>query len=333
MPQIPPPAALPSASLDHHETNREPSLRRKPPVTQPPTDRCLTFRHSGWQSRRLQTIAALEALGHHESRTLERSALAVSRLDRFLWCGAQAWVVRAKTDPDRIRLSASYCRDRYCQPCQATRANRIRTTLNDLLQPHRARLLTLTLRHQAQPLSDTVRRLYACFSALRRRPWWRAHVDAGVSVVEVKRNKLAQTWHVHVHAIVIGTYIPQRVLSREWLIATGDSLVVDVRAVWRRGNAVTYVLKYLTKQTDSATYNDHDALCEYIVAMHGRRMVTTFGAWRGTKLICDPDAEEWENICPLDQLIERAEAGEPAAVDLLARLTGREDLPVTEHPP
>ncbi len=321
------------ASLDSNETNQQAASRLQPPDPTTTLDRCQRFRHSGWAAHRTKLYAAFKALHHRESWDLEGAASGRTRLDRFVECGMNAWVVRSKRDPDNLRISASYCKDRFCVPCQATRANRVRTTLNELVQGHRCRLVTLTLRHRPEPLAHTVTRLYGAFAALRRRPWWKGHVDAGAAVVEVKRNAKAGTWHVHFHLIVLGDFLPQRVLSREWLAVTGDSPVVDVRAIWRDARAVDYVTKYLTKQTDASTYNDHDTLCEYVVAMHGRRMIATFGAWRGTRLICEPEHEEWTNVCSLGELLRRVEDGEPAAVALLRQVQGRDDVPETEHPP
>lgn len=323
----------PPTSLDPHETNPQTASERSDLIRPLPSSRVIAFRHSGWAPRRRRVYRALIAIGETESRDIDGGAIRRSRLDRYVWCGDHAWLVQSATDPGRLRVSASYCRDRMCQPCQRTRANRIRTTLQGLIQGQRCRLVTLTLRHRPEPLTDTLDRLYECFSALRRRRLWSSRVDAAAAVVEITRQPAAGTWHVHLHVIAIGSYMHQAALSREWLAVTGDSPVVDVRALWRNASAATYVTKYLTKQCDAATFGDPSALAEYIVAMKGRRQVATYGAWRGVKLICDPAQEEWIEVCPLEDLLQRAADGDPAAADLAARLIEREDLPVEEYPP
>ena len=42
-------------------------------------------------------------------------------------------------------------------------------------------------------------------------------------------------WHVHLHVLVEGGYVSQRLLAADWQELTGDSCIVDIRevdAIW-----------------------------------------------------------------------------------------------------
>lgn len=71
--------------------------------------------------------------------------------------------------------------------------------------------------------------------------------DAGaVTAVEWGERGL----NAHTHCLVLGRFIPQTIVAKCWALVTGDSRVVDIRAVKGgvRG-AVAEVVKYLTKFT------------------------------------------------------------------------------------
>lgn len=98
---------------------------------------------------------------------------------------------------------------------------------------------------------------------------------------------------IHAHAIVYGPYIPQKKLSQSWLKLTGDSFIVDIRAVRSPKKAARYVLKYISKppQTDSLYQ-----VASYATAIKGTRRIRTGGIFfnRIRKKITEP----LKNDCP-----------------------------------
>jgi hypothetical protein len=139
------------------------------------------------------------------------------------------------------------------------------------------RFVTLTLKSSTQSLKHQLDRLYDAFRALRRREFWKAHVFAGIAVAEVTRNRDTGAWHPHLHVIVDGTYMPQSALSDEWHTVTGDSSIVDIRAVHDRRTAAKYVACYVAKPAALLTLPPA-AVIEFAYAVHGRRMLVAFGS-------------------------------------------------------
>lgn len=312
----PPP---PSSSLDPLETNQQipasafiQHKRHGNPEydTAPASAAEQQFRHSSWVILRHKTFAALN-----------RCHVGDKRLDAFANCGGGAWLYVAKSGDD-LTIKCNKCHDRWCLACGRERAGKISANLLAVMSARKNRFVTLTLRHNTTPLKDQLDRLYRCFTDLRRRAWWKEHVRGGAAFLEVKVSK-AGRWHPHLHLIVEGTYLPQKELSREWLAVTGDSSIVDVRAVDSDGSCAGYVTKYLTKPASSDVYADTDKLDEMICTLRGRRLCLTFGSWRGIVLEPkDADAVEWQPIGSLDSLRSRARDGDEEAlrwIDAAAR--------------
>lgn len=66
---------------------------------------------------------------------------------------------------------------------------------------------------------------------------------------------------------------------------------------------------------------DPVALCECVAALRRRRMLGTFGAWRGIDIEREADDQlRWKLAGSLDQVTNAAAGGEPWAVALLRML-------------
>lgn len=183
-------------------------------------------------------------------------------------------------------------------------------------------MLTLTLRHRAGPLHLQMDRLYTCFRNLRAREAWRENVAAGAAAVEITTGRLG-SWHVHMHVLIVGRYWSQRDISAEWLAVTGDSDIVDIRAMPTE-RAVGYAAKYLGKGASSDVEQNEPMLIEAIKALKGRRMLIVFGDWFGK--LCEEDQEipekgEWIAVASLEKLVEWAGRGDEAAIGILEQLS------------
>lgn len=188
-----------------------------------------------------------------------------------------------------IRLGL--CRDRLCPLCSARRSGEVaERVLQQVAAYDSCRFVTLTLRHRAESLSSALSRLREGFRRLRQRRSWRSKVRSCVFALEVKWNSKMGTWHPHLHILADGDYWDQRDLSREWLGCTGDSPIVDIRAVPSRGAASSYISKYVCKGEGVDRWPP-ERIREYAVSMHGKRMIETWGR-KNVKTISDRVTDE-----------------------------------------
>ena len=289
------------------------------------SDPAVIWRHSGWQRERALIRSALE-----------RTATSTRNVTRFMLCGCDPWVARDPEDPDRLSIQVNACRSRWCVPCSQSRGSRIEHHLTNLLKESRSRFLTLTIRPHAQPLRAELERLYSAFQRLRRTRLWRDCVEGGAVVLEVVHSQRGEHWHPHLHVVCQGKYIPHAALSAHWHAITGDSFVVHITLAKFGNDAARYLAKYLRKPVDRTIVNKPDKLDELIRALRGRRMLTTFGTWRGFRLTKPIDPTKWELCIPLDELIYRAARGIEDACRDLATLSETHPAWIrlyNDHPP
>lgn len=309
-------------SLDPLETKSQGAVRTLSTRSVRRVSCSITFRHSGWQRDRRRVLAALQAL--HPN---------TSRLDRFKECGSNAWVMVDDEDPGRFRIVADLCHDRFCRPCARARGATIAANLRTYLGKRPFRFVTLTIRTDGLSLKDALDKLYRSFARLRRSSLWTSRVDGGCAICEIKRGRDAQRWHPHLHLILEGRYLPQAELKKHWLRITRDSFVVDVRMGRSTDEAAGYVTKYVSKPFDQAVVESPDSLREAMHALHGRRLVLTFGTWRGWRLLDTPSPTGWSPVASLEDLLVRAESGEAYARHVLQTLTGAESWEPSERSP
>lgn len=239
--------------------------------SQPSTPEEEEFRHRGWSDRRRLVWSALN-----------RTATNPARLDRFAECGAGVWICEAADDGE-LFLQCDRCHDRWCVPCGVEKARVISDKLIWAMERDRTRLVTLTRKHSPTALTDQIDSIIVCFNRLRTRSWWTQRVRGGASFMEIKLSERSGMWHVHMHLVIDSDYLDQRELSQEWLAVTQDSSIVDVRLVPENSDVARYVTKYVTKPADASVYAVAERLDEMIVALRGRRLVSTFGTWRGIR--------------------------------------------------
>lgn len=317
------PAAKSSPSLDPEETNPPPpppeilsdytAPREEFRVT-PINAAENTWRHSCWCGNRKRVWCCLQSIAPNSNR-----------LDRFANCGSGC-TVEYSPSTKQLRTVANYCHDRLCVPCGNARGRRIERSLRAFCKTRTIRFVTLTLRHNRLPLADQITRLYQCFSTLRRRQWWLSNVRGGCAILEVKYKPAADQWHPHLHLLVEGDYIPQKELSANWYAVTGDSFIVDVRAVGRDKQEIGYVTKYVSKPVETAVYEAPEKLAEFATAIRGRRLCLTFGLWRGLDLDADgPDPGDWRRLGSFSDLVADAACGDRWALSILADLRHRHE--------
>jgi hypothetical protein len=176
--------------------------------------------------------------------------------------------------------------------------------------------MTLTLAHKGEALDAMLDRLYESFRELRSLPVWHRHVRGGVYAAQVTRNTKKGEWHAHLHIIVDGEYFPQNQLRDAWFAVTGDSKIVDIRPVPDRAKIAKYVAEYVSRPNEVACWG-WAAIEEYAEAMHGRRLVHTFGSAHGIKVEDEDDGREPGGgtfVCDTVTLLRWRSKGDAAAV-------------------
>jgi len=237
--------------------------------------------HAAWAEDRKRIVRALEN---------SRDEKLMKRAERLGGCCQCPEIRRGENGKPSIRLNC--CRDRMCPRCQRQRGANVMEKVESIVQKFAAaRFVTLTLQHRDESLDEMRKRLARGFAKVRNEPGWKMRVKAGVWVIETTRNAKTQRWHVHLHLVIDGDYFPQKVLSKMWLTATGDSCVCDIRAIHDRRRVAKYIADYVAKPVDMGKW-PADAICEFAAAMAGVRMVHTFGKAHGANLGTATPTEE-----------------------------------------
>lgn len=168
-----------------------------------------------------------------------------------------------------------YCGNRFCCVCSVHRNAAIRSKLSHFVEKHHLqtyesfKFLTLTIKNEPD-LKQMTDNLLLSFRRLRQRKFWKKHVDGGAFVIEVTHNPL--DWHVHLHMIISGKFVPQDQLVTEWMtVSTG-------RGVYIKKIHSSQVLRYLTKYLTKDDVSESDQRFMSAI-LKGRRLFQPFGSW------------------------------------------------------
>jgi len=312
-PEPPPPPKKDAPRPERRRAEKKSDKSWKVPyIVQPATEEETWFRHTHWAAKRRLVFAALKSAG-----------TGTAALESFHNCGADC-VVEIDPATKQYRLRATYCHNRHCEPCQRAKANLLAANLREKLNDgaeHQYRFITLTLKHNDEPLADQIHRLYDSFKKLRNSKFWKASQIGGAVVLEVKWKPETRHWHPHLHIIAEGDFMRKQDLSKHWGMITGDSFIVDIRSLNSGKDAAHYVAKYVSKGTNNEVWHDADAAQEWITAMKGVRTAATYGTWRGFKLLQHTkDKKTWKPIGLLRIIVQEARKGEPYYINLLDTL-------------
>lgn len=243
---------------------------------------------------------------------MKRCSIPTRRMDHFATCGAQLTLCKRG---DELCLSCFCCHDRFCEVCQATRRQHVRSNIEHrcIEAGENVRFFTFTLRHSDTPLADQVKRLRHCLRLLHRRDWWKQHAVGGYDCIEVKPAKNGHGWHVHAHCLVEGKWTDQLELSRTWHAITGDSTIVDVE---RKGNVESmarYATKYATKPLHDDVYLSTQMLDEALIGLRGARLTNAWGTWHDVEQDEPPELAPLETIGTIGRLIDASIDGDAGA--------------------
>jgi len=307
-----------SSLLDAQETSpttsiEEDDLANDPLAVQSTQQLIAHRRHRGCRER------LVRVLYNANDTTLRR------RANRLAACCQCPTFYSNSNTPLGCRLAR--CRDRLCPLCSKRRGLQATAKLAAITQTFNSpRLITLTMRSSPDDLASRVRKLFHDFGRLRLLAGWKDRVIGGVWTLEVTRNNTAGHWHAHLHIIADGGFFPQPVLKKLWHETTGDSFIVDVRAIHDRAEAARYVAAYLAKPMDLETWSNAQII-EYATALHGKRLMQPFGTARKVELDEDhepPEPGTFAELCSAHTLFAATRSDyEPAlrARDIIARIS------------
>lgn len=213
--------------------------------------------------------------------------------ERVSQCGDYL-VFRHYFTVDRVRLhGASLCmKHLLCPLCAIRRGARALKAYLDRWEVVRAEktalrafLVTLTVK-DGPDLAERMAHLHKS----QRELWMRKHrkrvasplagVQGAVWSYEAKRGQGSGLWHPHLHMIALSECAPDaRELAAEWKRITGDSFIVDVRAIEQDDPASGFleVFKYAVKFSDQPPADT--VHCFEI--LRGKRLIGSAGCLRG----------------------------------------------------
>jgi hypothetical protein len=220
-----------------------------------------------------------------------------TRTKRLLECRRYAWFVVHKTSR-KVKVASNACRLRWCPICSKARYQLIREeTRSYLLSVRKPKFLTLTLRHTSAPLSDQIEDLYRHFRLFRQHKGLKSRIRGGCWFFQVKRAKKTGEWHPHLHCVLDADYIPKTDLQDDWRQTTGDSYIVDIRAVKDAEKVSDYVSRYAASPCRMSNFTPCDRY-EVFTVLHGRRLCGVWGTGRKISFRPRPapDRADWLRV-------------------------------------
>lgn len=212
-------------------------------------------------------------------------------------CRKYAWFARHK-ETGQVKVEANSCRLRWCPVCAEAKQLRIRQEVSKWLKSfQKPRFVTLTLSHSSLSLAVQIKHLYKAFRLLRTHKQIAKKIRGGVWFFQVKLGKKDGCWHPHLHVLVDSNYINQKELSLEWLVSTGNSYIVDIRAVKDPGKVADYVSRYCAKPCRLSDFERANRI-EIATVLHGKRLCGCFGSGRSCNFKAQkpPDASLWQRL-------------------------------------
>jgi hypothetical protein len=223
----------------------------------------------------------------------------------------------------KVRLTmASFCKQHLICPLCAIRrgAKSLKAYLdrfevirkeNPALRPY---MVTFTVKNgddlaeRFQHLQDSIKRLHKHRrDYLSKGRGWTEAAKAEGAVWSYEVTNIGNGWHPHCHAIWLCEDVPsEKALRAEWERITGDSFMVDVRPIAGADPAEGFseVFKYAVKFAGLELADNVHAWD----TLHGRRLLGSFGAFRGVQIPEDLTDEPLDGL-PYAELFYRYAEG------------------------
>lgn len=185
------------------------------------------------------------------------------------------------------------CSVRVCPHCAHRRSKILATRTQSFVVERMAGLRYVVLAERnSDSLEEGIASLWESWTRLRRSVRWKRKVTGCMVALEVTYNREDGTWHPHLNVLMEGEYFPFLELNKAWGEATSHrGRTSYIRAA--DAGTVFELIKYVTKISD--LLDNPSALDEFLAASHGRRLIRTYGTFRGLAVL---DEENPQGQCP-----------------------------------
>lgn len=176
-------------------------------------------------------------------------------------------------------LLKMYCGKRTCPRCNFIKFLKLKSKYRrHILNIKHPKFLTLTLRTSWELNKDVIQKIRKFVKNLLRRKPFNRLICGGFYTIEIKPKSIG--WNIHVHMVVDAYFIPVKLLSKHWKEITKYSFIVDIRAIWYRRGALSYVLKYLCKTPVMDEWQEE----VYLEATNNLKIIQSFGSMYNAKI-------------------------------------------------
>ncbi|MCJ7828470.1 MAG: hypothetical protein MUP81_01870 [Dehalococcoidia bacterium] len=176
----------------------------------------------------------------------------------------------------KVKLS---CGDRTCPECRKKWFGyHLKILVNLVSHWAKPYFLTLTIKNISDNDfgKDCVRDIRQCFGKFRRQ--FKRKIKGGFYVVQATNR--GNGWHLHIHVLFDGWYIPKEMISKAWAEITGGSYIVDIKQIQSPKTAVRYLLSDFLQ---SPRIRPEDKMA-FNYVFKGARLVQSFGCYSKIKL-------------------------------------------------
>jgi hypothetical protein len=158
--------------------------------------------------------------------------------------------------------------------------------------------LVLTQTHRKENRKQSAKRIKDSFTRLQRRSFWKNHFKGGTWSLEFTKDKNG-LHHTHLHIVGFRrSFFAVELLRGEWLAATGDSHVLNLKRIEDIAAGLREVVKYVSKPLDIRRFGAED-LREFL-KLKNMRMFGTFGEFRDFCTTFEPSDNDAAEVGELE---------------------------------
>lgn len=165
------------------------------------------------------------------------------------------------------------CHLRVCPRCARDRGRRLFAEYGDLCDQPGLKHLVLTVPNVQHLTRGAISDLRSNFRRLRRRKRFRRAWRGGLYSIEMTFSRRTR-WHVHIHVLIEGGYVPQAQIREAWEEICGGQRVVWIQASRNSREVLKYILK-----PGRDLLGDLGAIREFIEATRNNRLTHSWGSW------------------------------------------------------
>lgn len=239
------------------------------------------------------TLAAKHATNLHLAATLQTlGETTYARALRECTVTEALWICTACGNH---QYHVNHCQQRLCAICApkqaAKRSYRVHQITEAMTNP---KWLTLTMQ-RVPDLAQGLHDIRAAFGRWRKLKCIKQIVNGGLYKIEAKPKP--NGWHVHIHAIIDGAYLPVQLIWSTWQRSLRHPHAgAHIKKIAGKLQARDYS-KYAAKPEEVVTWPPAKLL-EFVTAWRNVRMWQTFGKYFNYKLDADLDCPPVNpNVC------------------------------------